>query len=191
MGKPRDGSRLVHELVIPLLVLLLSRALGPVMAGLTDGRIVLPRSLSLGVSAAALVWAGIVTVDGIAARRRRSTRGPGIHVVPGPFTQIHRVMELDYAGARWYVEDWRGATEWAPQSARDLKLHVCTPPRCPSCLTELEKRPHYWGSWTWSCPACSYEVRAERDFEAEASRVLKVARRKIEEGLGEGGGDSR
>ena len=172
----------MQGLVYPLIVFVLIQLIGPILSGLTEGKIAIPSSVTYTIAALALVWGLLVALGKVAAGRRKRARGPGPAIGHGQLTSVRKVLELTHAGVMWYVVRWHGPNEWADQPIPldRVALHVQTPPRCPECLTELDQSQRFWGSWTWSCPACDFEVRARQDFELESMRAMKLAKREVE-----------
>ncbi len=146
-----------------------------------SGEVRVSSSILLGVLVAIAIWVVWALLAKAAADRRRRTRGMGVYVAPSQMTEARQIGEYPFAGVKWRVVERVHVLDDPFERGIHLdRLEVQTPPRCPTCGTELNKSQRYWGSWDWECPGGDFSVRQSRDYELVAHDVLKLVRRDIE-----------
>lgn len=60
-------------------------------------------------------------------------------------------------------------------TARNSRVSVATPPRCPKCDTELEETETFLGRYRWACLRCGFTRKNGMSYYHEAVRGEKLA----------------
>jgi hypothetical protein len=119
--------------------------------------------------------------------RAENTRtGPFCFSIP-PYG-FREVSEYPYKGVLWAVRvpappPFHFRQHDPPSPA---EIHIFTPPRCPTCKTDLEQKKTFWGKYRWSCPrpGCGFAVTNPESFSAERGRAEKIVQSDYRKHLG-------
>lgn len=157
---------LLDRLIYPLLLAILlptAMALGSKIAtgDWLEWFGLFPKPLWIVLVLGIVAWIVTIVVRKRLKRLRESEAGPIIGVLRTPLYGWITVPGPDYAGVKWKVRlaspgpfSSRKVSDISPSS-----IEVAIPPRCPSCETELEQSPSFWGGYVWTCVACGFKKR--------------------------------
>lgn len=178
---------LLDRIVVPIVVVLLTPIIIGTLSQINTGDWIewfdlIPKTGWIIFGLVIFLWViGIVIYKRVKQLQKLDT-GPRVFFTSTPPFGWITVGKLNYAGVVWRVRA-PAAAPWESfdhLSISPSDIEVETPPRCPTCETEIEQSHSFWGGYIWRCAGCNFQKRKRDSYYREQGRVEKIARRQWE-----------